>query len=137
MSDSRNRFFLPLVTLLSAVAGMVLLIACVNVANLLLSRAAVRQREMAIRQSLGAGRARLFRETLAEGLVLATGGLILGIFFGYWTGRAVELLLPSVHVTLPRAEPGNRLASATLPGSCGSRQRDSLQFAPCTSQQPA
>jgi predicted permease len=88
--------FLPLVKLLSAVAGMVLLIACVNVANLLLSRAAIRRREMAIRQSLGASRARLFRETLAEGLVLASGGLLLGILFGHWTGSALEWALPGV-----------------------------------------
>ncbi len=51
---------------------------------------------MAIRQSLGASRARLFRETLAEGLVLAAGGLSLGILFGYATGRALEWALPSV-----------------------------------------
>jgi predicted permease len=95
-----RNFFVPILTLLIAVSGMVLLIACVNVANLLLSRAAVRQREMAIRQSLGASRARLFRETLAEGLVLAAGGLALGTFLGYWTGRALELVLPSLPVAL-------------------------------------
>jgi putative ABC transport system permease protein len=100
--DSLGGALLPIVKLLSAVSAMVLLIACVNVANLLLSRATVRQREIAIRQSLGASRARLFRETLAEGLVLAGGGLALGIFFGYWTGRALELVLPSLPMALYR-----------------------------------
>ena len=93
-------FVMPILTLLMAVSAVVLLIACVNVANLLLSRAAVRRREMAIRQSLGASRARLFRETLAEGLVLAAGGLMLGMFLGYWTGRALEFLLPSQPVAM-------------------------------------
>ena len=102
IGGSRRAFFLPIVTLLSAVSGMVLLIACVNVANLLLSRAAVRQREMAIRQSLGASRARLFRETFAEGMLLAAGGLLLGILLGYWTGRALELVLPSLPMALYR-----------------------------------
>jgi predicted permease len=92
--------FMPMVKLLSAVAGVVLLIACVNVANLLLARAAVRRREVAIRQSLGASRARLFRETLAEGLVLAAGGLLLGVLFGYWTGSALEWALPGVPFAL-------------------------------------
>ena len=91
-----RNFFMPLLTLMSAVCGIVLLIACVNVANLLLSRAVVRQREMAVRQSLGASRVRLFRETLAEGLVLAAGGVGLGILAGYWTGRVIEWALPSV-----------------------------------------
>jgi predicted permease len=95
-----REMFMPLVKLLSTVAGAVLLIACVNVANLLLSRAAVRRREMAIRQSLGASRARLFRETLAEGLVLSAGGLLLGVLFGYWTGRALEWALPGVPYAL-------------------------------------
>lgn len=98
----QRNFFLPVLTLLSAVSGIVLLIACVNVANLLLSRAAVRQREMAVRQSLGASRARLFRETLAEGLVLAAGGLAFGILLGYWTGRTLELVLPSVPYAMYR-----------------------------------
>ena len=95
-----RQIFMPIVKLLSTVAGVVLLIACVNVANLLLSRAAVRRREMAIRQSLGASRGRLFRETLAEGLVLAGGGLLLGILFGYGTGSALEWALPGVPFAL-------------------------------------
>ena len=98
--DPIHGYFLPVVKLISAVSAMILLIACVNVANLLLSRATVRQREMAIRQSLGASRARLFRETFAEGLVLAGGGLALGIFFGYWTSRALELVLPSIPMAI-------------------------------------
>lgn len=75
---------------------MVLLIACVNVANLLLSRAASRRQETAVRQSLGASRARLFRATLAEGLILASGSIVLGILAGHGSGRLLELALPSL-----------------------------------------
>jgi len=87
---------IPVLALMTAVCGMVLLIACVNVANLLLSRAASRRRETALRQALGASRARLFREALAEGLLLAGGGVLLGIIAGFWAGRAFELALGSV-----------------------------------------
>ena len=79
-----------------AVCGLVLLIACVNVANLLLGRAAVRRRETAVRQALGASRGRIFREALTEGFVLAAGGVAFGLIFGYWTGRGLELALPSI-----------------------------------------
>jgi predicted permease len=95
-----SKAFMPVIALMSAVCAMVLLIACVNVANLLLSRAAVRQHELALRQSLGASRARLFRETLVEALLLSAGGVILGLIAGYWTGRALEIALPSVPVEM-------------------------------------
>src|SRR5206468_3716302 len=92
-----RRGLLPLATLLVAVVGSVLLIACVNIANLLLSRAAVRQREMAVRLALGASRARLVRQALTEGLVLAIGGAALGIILAFWTNRALTVLFPSSH----------------------------------------
>jgi putative ABC transport system permease protein len=93
-----KRYVQPVISTLGAVCAMVLLIACVNVANLLLGRAAVRRREMAVRRALGAGRGRLYREALTDGLVLAAGGVLFGIFFGYWTGRALEVALPSIPV---------------------------------------
>lgn len=64
---------------LAGAAAFVLLIACLNVANLLLARAATRRRELALRAALGAGRTRLLREMLADGVVLAAPGVLLGI----------------------------------------------------------
>jgi putative ABC transport system permease protein len=91
----------PISILLLSVTGIVLLIACVNVANLLLSRSAVRGREMAVRQALGASRWRLARQTLAEGMVLAAGGAALGLFFGYGANRLLARSLPALpHVGL-------------------------------------
>lgn len=83
-------------TLLLSVTGVVLLIACVNVANLLLARSAVRRREMAVRQALGASRWRLVRQTLAEGLVIAAGGAALGLFFGIFANRLLARSLPAL-----------------------------------------
>jgi predicted permease len=94
ISGLRREFDKPL-KILFVVVGVVLLIACVNLANLLLARALTRQREIALRVAVGASRGRLFRQLLTESLLLAFGGAALGLLFAQWSSRLFVALLSS------------------------------------------
>ncbi len=99
LATLRNNFSTQLYILMG-VTGLVLLIACANIANLLLSRASARRKEIGIRLAIGASRGRLVRQLLTESLLLAVLGGFTGTLFSYWASRGIVLIVFR-HATAP------------------------------------
>jgi putative ABC transport system permease protein len=89
-----DRDIYPLAIVASAVTFVVLLIACANVSNMMLGRAVARRREIAVRLSLGAARARVVRQLLTESLVLAIGATLFGVLIAAWATGLVQATIP-------------------------------------------
>lgn len=103
LADATQDVRRPLWILLSAV-GFLLLIACANVANLILMRGSGRLREMAVRAALGAGRSRLIQQLLVESALLSLAGMTAGLLIGYFGLHSLLALIPA-NAPLPRSEP--------------------------------
>jgi predicted permease len=96
--DLRSQFTRPLYVLLGIV-GLILVVACVNLANLMLARAAAHSYEVSVRMALGASRWALGRQVFTESLVLSVSGALLGLAFGYWGSRLLVTLVTQGYLT--------------------------------------
>src|SRR5947207_15599399 len=94
LHDQAVKYTRPALLVLLGAVALVLLIGCANVANLLLVRATGRQKEIAIRLAVGAGRARLIRQLMMEALVVSVLGGLMGMVFAWWGVRVFLGLLP-------------------------------------------
>jgi len=109
----------PVILTLAGAAGLVLLVALVNVSNLLLARATARRRELALRAALGAGRARILRQLLTESVILGLAGGAAGLLLAVWGVRAIVALAPAGLPRLHEIAPDPRVFGFALVVSFG------------------